>query len=49
MSRAAFLTTTKMAIVMASPMIGSASFQPSDTPIAPSTTARLVKPSVRAW
>src|SRR5271156_4001380 len=41
-------TIPKMVMVIKSPMMGSASGKPSHTPTAPTTTARLVSPSVRA-
>ena len=34
---------------MSRPAIGSARSKPSATPMTPTTTARLVKPSIRAW
>ena len=42
-------TMPKIIAVMTSPTIGSATGKPSHTPSAPSTTARLVSPSTRAW
>ena len=42
-------SNTKMARVIASPTIGSASAKPSQIQMTPSTTASEVKPSVRAW
>ena len=47
-SRAAWRSTPRIATVMTSPISGSARRKPSPTPIAPITTARLVRPSVRA-
>ena len=41
-------TMPKIVMVISKPMIGSANGKPAQTPAAPSTTARLVKPSVRA-
>ena len=46
--RTAERSTPRMATVMSSPTMGSAQRQPRATPPAPSRTARLVKPSVRA-
>ena len=48
MSRAAPRRTTRIAPVMSSPTMGSASGKPAMTPIAPMTTASEVNPSVRA-
>ena len=47
-ARAASLRIHRMATVMTSPMMGSASGKPSHTPIAAMTTAIEVSPSVRA-
>ena len=46
--RTAERSTPRIATVITSPMIGSACRQPNATPAAPSSTARLVNPSVRA-
>jgi hypothetical protein len=48
MSTAAPRSTTRIATVISSPTIGSASGKPASTPSAAATTASDVKPSVRA-
>ena len=45
---AAALRTKRIAIEMTSPAMGSAAVHPNHTPIAPTTTASEVNPSVRA-
>src|SRR5215204_239894 len=46
-ARAASLTMKRMATVMASPIRGSSTGTPTQTPMAPMRTAREVKPSTR--
>lgn len=49
MSRLVPINSTTIAALISRPTIGSAKRKPSQIPITPATTAREVKPSVRAW
>jgi hypothetical protein len=44
-----FQTILRIATVMSKPMMGSVRGKPSQMPSGPTSTARLVRPSMRAW